>query len=616
MKYFVVDIEANGLDVNTVDIHCIVIQQPGLEPEAYRPEQVEEGILRLNSLLAEGYVLAGHNVIRYDIPVLRRFGMDTPETGRVYDTLVVSRAAYPGSRLGALDKEFLRRNPVMREDLMVGAHSLKAWGLRLGNQKEDYSGGFGEFNEAMLHYCIQDVAVNVDLVEKLRDRIVDSAAFLDCEVARVAARMSDVGFAFDVDKAEQLVVTLTARREELTSQLREAFQPWYAPAKRGEVTTPKRNMVSRKYDPGTEGYTNVAAGCGYTKVVLTEFNPASTKHIADRLTVVRGWKPVLFTDGGQPQVTAEVLRDLTFPEAPLLAEYQEIKKILGYLSEGTNAWLKLEKEGRIHGTMNPTGTVSSRCSHNRPNLGNVPTRSELGHKCRELFKAGEGKVIIGADASGLQLRGLAHYLGRWDGGQYADQILNGDIHSFNQKAIGLHTRDAAKTFVYALLFGAGEGKLGQTVIADEHAATGNGPPESKARALGKAARRRLGQSIPAFDDLTEGLKAAAASGKLRALDGRDIPVASDHVALAMLLQSAEACIMKKALTLAAPRIYALGGEVVAMVHDEIQVEGPPENAEAIGQALVDSMKEAGEFFDQRIPIDGEYAVGPNWAATH
>jgi DNA polymerase-1 len=616
MDYFVVDIEANGLDVNTVDIHCIVIQRPGLEPEAYRPEQTEEAILRLNSLLAEGYVLAGHNVVRYDLPILRRYGMDAPEADRVYDTLVVSRAAYPGSRLGALDKEFLRRNPVMREDLMVGAHSLKAWGLRLGNHKEDYDGGFEQFNEAMLHYCIQDVAVNVDLVEKLRDRIADSAAFLDCEVARVAARMSDVGFAFDVGKAEGLVVELTARREELTTQLREAFQPWYAPAKPGEVTVPKRNMVSRKYAPGTEGYTNVAAGCGYTKVVLNEFNPASTKHIADRLMKVRGWDPVLFTDGGQPQVTAEVLRDLSFPEAPLLAEYQEIKKILGYLSEGTNAWLKLEKDGRIHGNMNPTGTVSSRCSHNRPNLGNVPTRSDLGHKCRELFKAGAGKVIIGADASGLQLRGLAHYLGRWDGGQYADQILNGDIHSFNQQAIGLHTRDAAKTFVYALLFGAGEAKLGQTVIADEHTATGSGPPDSKARALGKAARRRLGQSIPAFDELTEGLKAAAASGKLRALDGRDIPVASDHVALAMLLQSAEACIMKKALTLAAPRIYALGGEVVAMVHDEIQAEGPPENAEAIGQVLVDSMREAGEFFDQRIPIDGEYAVGPNWASTH
>ena len=135
MKYFVVDIEANGLDVDAVDIHCVVVQFPGSEPEAYRPHQIEAAVSRLNELLDEGYVLAGHNVVRYDIPVLRRFGMNEPAPEQVYDTLLVSRAAYPGTKLAQLDKAYLAKNPTLRSHLQVGAHSLRAWGIRLGNLK-------------------------------------------------------------------------------------------------------------------------------------------------------------------------------------------------------------------------------------------------------------------------------------------------------------------------------------------------------------------------------------------------------------------------------------------------------------------------------------------------
>ena len=229
--------------------------------------------------------------------------------------------------------------------------------------------------------------------------------------------------------------------------------------------------------------------------------------------------------------------------------------------------------------------------------------------------------MVGADASGLQLRGLAHYLGRWDGGEYAAQIVSGDIHTFNQKAVGLYFRDSAKTFIYALLFGAGEAKLGATVLADLHRAKEEGlfdgevPGNSACRRLGKRARANLGDAIPAFDKLADVLKGAAASGSLKALDGREIPIASDHVGLAMLLQSFEACVMKHAMIGSALALPA-SADIVGWIHDEFQTECPPEDADATGQAMTDAMVAAGVHYNLRVPIAGEYKIGATWASTH
>ena len=505
---------------------------------------------------------------------------------------------------------------------MVGAHSLKAWGLRLKNQKDDYDGGWETFNEDMLHYCVQDVAVNVDLVEKLGERIPLEAALLDCEVARICERLRRYGVTFDVDRAEKLVTELMEERDQLTKQLRKAFPAW---VQRTKQFTPKRSQ-NRKHTRFVDGKIvecdRMEAGETFWKGEEVEFNPASAAHIIDRLQTVRGWKPKVFTDGGAPSTKAEVLKDLTYPEAPALARYQEIKKILGYLHEGKNAWLKLETDGRVHGSINPTGTVSSRASHANPNLGNVPSRSDLGHRCRELFVASPGKVIVGADASGLQLRGLGNYLARWDKRAFAEQTEDGDIHEFMRQGTGLYVRSNQKTWTYAKLFGAGDALLGQTVIKDwydafEQGLTEESPPkQSAARRLGKTSVERLGQNIVGFESLMELLAEKAKRGHLLALDGRKIPISSEHIAIAMLLQSHEATIMKRAMVIAAPKVYALGGEFILWVHDEFQVECDPDVAEEIGQVLVDAMRAAGEFYEQNVRIDGEYQIGTSWAETH
>lgn len=621
-SFVIVDLEANGLDVDTVDVHCVVLDVPGISDAGdtlvYRPHQIPEAVRVLNELVVDGYTLVGHNIVEYDIPILRRYGLRVPDD-QLYDTLLVSRAAYPGNTLYAADLGFIRKNPELEGKLKVGAHSLRAWGYRLGDRKGDYEGGFETFNEEMLTYCVQDVHVTGLLFDKLRTRIPDGAAQLETHVGALCRAMRLNGIGFDIEAAVALTGKLAARRAELTKILCDKFQPWYEP---GKTKHPKRAMVSRAVKPGTPGYKNVQAGCPYQDIELTSFNPASTEHIAKRLQAVYRWKPKEYTEGGKPQVTAEVLHDLPYPEAKLLAEYQEIKKILGYISEGEGAWLKLEEKGRIHGKVNPTGTVSGRASHNRPNTGNVPTRSELGHACRSLFTAGPGRVLVGADASGLQLRCLAHYFAKWDGGEFARQCETGDIHEYMRQGTGLYLRSFQKTWTYAMLFGAGKGKLGQTAILDHRAALEKGltteplPKQSQAAALGQKTLDNLGDAVPAFPALKRDLEKAADMGKLRTLDGRWIPIGSAHTAIAMLLQGAEAVIMKKAMVLAAPVLRDYGAHYALWVHDEFQIESFPHCAEEVGRIMVNAIRQAGVELELRVKLDGEFKVGKTWAETH
>lgn len=272
---------------------------------------------------------------------------------------------------------------------------------------------------------------------------------------------------------------------------------------------------------------------GNHKTKTIPFNPASRDQIAERL-IKRGWKPQAY-EGKRPAINEGVLKSIDTPEASLLLEYLLVSKRLGQLAEGQQAWLKLEKGGRIHGSVLTNGTVSGRCSHRNPNVAQVPAvRAPYGSECRELFKAPEGKVLVGCDASGLELRALAGYLFPYDNGAYAKEILTGDIHTANQKAAGLQTRDQAKTFIYAFLYGAGDAKIGEIV--------GGSSKE------GKRLKASFMSKTPAIKRLTNAVaEAVSTRGTLRGLDGRPLPCRSAHSALNLLLQSAGAVIMKQAL---------------------------------------------------------------------
>ncbi len=343
---------------------------------------------------------------------------------------------------------------------------------------------------------------------------------------------------------------------------------------------------------------------------MIEFNPGSRHHIAKVLKERYNWKPKEFTDAGQPKVDETVLSALPYPEIKPLIEYLTVNKRLGQLSDGKKSWLRyVTPEGRIHGYVNTNGAITGRMTHSKPNLAQVPAvRAPYGKECRELFLPTKNYLQIGADASGLELRCLAHYMAKWDNGEYANVILTGDIHSMNQKAAGLPSRDNAKTFIYAFLYGAGDEKIGAIV--------------SKGSKEGRRLKKQFLNKTPAIKKLKEKVEEIVKErGYLKGLDGRQLKIRSAHSALNTLLQSAGAIIMKKALVILDENLqknYTAGidYEFIANIHDEFQIEALPQYADTIGKEAVKAIKEAGKYFKFRCPLDGEYKIGKNWAECH
>lgn len=355
---------------------------------------------------------------------------------------------------------------------------------------------------------------------------------------------------------------------------------------------------------------------GPMKKKIVPFNPDSRLQISQFLMDKHGWKPKAYTPSGQPQVDESVLMALDIPEAKLLTKYLVISKRIGQLAEGKEAWLRVEKGGRIHGRVNSNGTVTGRCTHSRPNLSATPSvGAEWGKECRSLFTAGSGRVLVGVDLSGLELRCLAHYMAKWDKGAYAKLITQGDIHKANQEAAGLSSRDAAKTLIYALIYGGGPQKIGSIV---------NGGVRE-----GRDLMDRFLERMPALRSLrSRVIEVAKHKEFLRAIDGRPIPIRSQHSSLNALLQSCGSILTKKS-TILMHKSFKVGPfldgsfscgtdnvKQVAHIHDEIQIECEERLGDYVGQIAVRSIKEAGEFFELKCPLDGEYKIGKTWADTH
>jgi DNA polymerase-1 len=350
------------------------------------------------------------------------------------------------------------------------------------------------------------------------------------------------------------------------------------------------------------------------------FNPSSRQHIAHCLKAKYNWSPKEFTDSGQAKIDDEVLNALVYPEAKKLAEYFLIEKRISQLAEGDKAWLKLEQKGRIHSRYNPNGTVTGRATHSDPNIAQVPKVQKskagvlkglaggYGFECRSLFHAPEGFSMVGADMSGLELRCLAHYMAYWDKGDYVKVVTEGDVHTVNQTAAGLPTRDAAKTFIYAFLYGAGDGKIGSII---------NGTS-----AAGKAVKARFMQGLPALGNLQKHVLMSAKKGHLVSLDGRRIPIRSSHAALNSLLQSCGSILCKAWLLAINTELQAQGlvwGKdyyFLGWIHDEVQIAVRNGLEGQVGETAVKMAAKVGEDFSFRCPLAAEYRQGTNWAETH
>lgn len=614
------DIETDGLLDTVSKGHCLVIIDEQNNITGYRPETFHKGAMRLLQALREGEYIVGHNIINYDIAALEKlypdFRVKREWRPKVIDTLVLARLICGNIE----DSDHARvRNGTFPAKLL-GRQSLKAWGYRLGELKGTYGeqkNAWDSFSEEMLSYCVQDVTVTKKLYDYLmRIGVPAKAIELEHQAQWLMSRQERNGFVFDLPKAKALQETLEARYAVLNTQLVSII-----PKIPDKVFVPKRDNKRLGYKAGVpiQRY--------------KDFNPNSRQQIEwvlkhkfnyipdnpdcyedERLKLDDDTFKFISTDPQAPEALHEL--------ANVFSEYLMVSKRLGQLATGSQAWLKhVKADGRIHGSVNPCGTVTGRATHANPNVAQVPhVGSPYGQECRELFTVPNGWYEVGVDACGLELRCLAHYLYPYDKGAYAHTILNGDIHTLNQQAAGLPTRNSAKTFIYAFLYGAGDKAIGKQLGGDE--------------ALGKKVKRQFLKATPAIAMLRQAVENALVEkyhGQikewkrkyLKGLDGRHLHVRSLHSALNLLLQSCGALICKKWVVLWEENMLKAGykhGEdfqFMAWVHDEGQLacrtQKIAEDAVQIAQA---SMRQVQEYYGIRCQLDTEGKIGKNWFDCH
>jgi len=576
MKNLIFDIEADGLTPSKV--WCIVAKDIDKQ-EIYKfgPDELRDGI----KLLEEADVLIGHNILGYDMPVLEKLHGATFKCD-VLDTLVMSRLYQP-----------------VREN----GHSLKTWGYRVKFYKQEQPDDFDEYTPEMLEYCVQDVLLNEKVYFALLDegKNFDPASLeLETEVARIMIEQEQTGFLFDVEKAMKLLAKLKARMTEVEDEVQITFKPKLVDVKevtpklKKDGTLSKSGLTSEEYERLQETQ-NIKP---FMRQELQEFNLGSRKQIGEYLMDF-GWKPERFTPTGQPIVDEGTLKKIThIHEARLIAEFLLLQKRIAQIS----SWIDELQGERVHGKVIPNGTITGRMTHRNPNLAQVPSiHTPYGEECRACWIVPTGYKLLGIDASGLELRILAHYM---NDELYIDEVINGDIHTTNQELAGLESRDKAKTFIYALIYGAGDEKLGKVV-------GGN-------REDGKRLRKRFLTNLPSLETLTNRVREASRRGFLKGLDGRKIFVRSEHAALNTLLQGGGAIVMKKAMCILHTHIQlnTLDAKFVANIHDEWQMQVKESIVEFTGLTGVEAIEKAGKHFNLRCPLTGEYKVGENWSETH
>lgn len=576
-KKLIFDIETNGLLNNVDTCHCIVACEPSTgQIYIWTQEDCIKGAIALST----ADELIGHNIIEYDIPCLKQlFPQVSFESPKIYDTIVMSRLVRPDIKARDYNRKGFDKK-------LIGSYSLKAWGLRLGILKGDFgeTTDWSEYSDEMLNYCIQDVKVTLELYNRIEEEgYSECSKQIEHDFVDILFKQRQRGFNFDIEGAKKLTLELKRKQNVLKEQLQEVFPP---------------KAIQLK-----------------TKVKYINFNPASGDQIAERLMKL-GWKPEIKTPTGKVKVDEEILSHVTDPKikpfADMFIEYKLLDKRISQISKSKGSWIKYynPETGCIHGRVTHIGAVTGRTSASHPNIQQVPAAySPYGKECRSLFIAPEGWKLVGIDVSGLELRCLAHYMSRYDKGSYAKEMLDGDIHTVNQKAAGLAERNDAKTFIYAFIYGGGNAKLGEIV--------GGGFKD------GEKLRRRFFNKLPALKSLMNAVqKTVEERGYLKGIDGRIVPIRSPHSALNALLQGMGAIICK-AWVIETHKILKENGlilgrdwEQVAYVHDEVQLITKPELTEKVGQLAVKAIENVGKNFNVRLPLTGEYGVGNTWAETH
>ena len=540
----IVDIETDA--IKATKIHCIVARSLSSDKEKVwigdECQQFAEWSRQIDEFIM-------HNGISFDAPILNRLTGSSIRLSQVRDTLIESQLYNP-----------------IRE----GGHSLEAWGDRLNFPKGECN-DFRTFNEDMLQYCIRDTKLTRKLAHKLsaEGKMFSSRSYeLERKVRAIVDQQEKNGFAFNIKEAIMFLSKLEDEQHKLEQQAEEMFEPTEVVLK--------------------------------TKTKYIPFNIASRKQIAERL-IEKGWRPTHKTEKGNVIVSEEILSKLKMPEAQMFSRYFLLQKRTGLLK----SWIQeCQEDERVRGRVLTLRTITGRMAHHSPNMAQVPaTYSPYGKECRELWTVSnpDTHTLVGTDASGLELRCLAHYM---DDPKFTKEVLTGDVHTANMKAAGLTNRDQAKTFIYAFLYGAGPSKIGKVVGGNAR--------------VGQQLTSKFLSNMPKLKTLRDNVTEAAETGTIKALDGRRLHIRSPHASLNTLLQGAGAIVCKQWLVYMDERIRKSGVDVklVASVHDEYQFEVDKKDVERFGQITKDAMIETTSTLGMRCPLDCEYKAGTTWKETH
>ena len=577
MRSLVFDIETD--DLKATKVWCIVAQDlDSNEIFRFAPHQLESGL----ELLQSADRLIGHNIIGFDIPVIKKLlGVDLSNK-IIVDTLVLSRLFNPSRQ---------------------GGHGLEMWGFKVGYSKIEFD-DYANYSEEMMKYCVRDVQLNRIVYYELKE---ESKGFskeskeLEHGISAILKKQEADGFLFDRKKAEELLADFYKRMNEAEEEVHKVFKPKMVDVKEVTPYIRKDGKLSKRglSDEEYEKCFNTGNHEPFMRQKLEDFNLSSRSQIAERLQEF-GWKPTEFTAKGQAKCTYKILDKIEgIPEAKVIRKYQTLEKVIAQIK----SWVKaIEEDERIHGFVVPNGTITGRMTHRNPNMAQCPKKPPYGMMCRECWIVPRGYKLVGIDASGLEGRMLAHYMKDED---YINEIIkHGDIHKRNQQITGLKSRDQSKSFLYSLIYGAGNAKLGSVV---------GGSAKD-----GKRLRENFFADKPKFTRLRDRVTKASWKGYLKALDGRRIIIRERHSSLNFLLQSAGSIVMKRALIILDDEAQKqkLDYKFVANIHDEWQVEVKTEDAEQFGSIGVQAIRDAGEYYNMNCPLDGEYKIGDNWSETH
>ena len=541
----VVDIEADSL--NPTKVHCVVAKDVDTGKVYPFPPNLLHGF-RDWSLGVKQFIM--HNGISFDAPVLNRLLGTNIKPHQIVDTLILSQLLNP-----------------MRDN----GHSLEAWGNRLAMPKGDVD-TFEVYTPDMLEYCKQDVNITHKLFEVLQKEgrgFSKSSVYLEHQVRLIIDQQERNGFYLDMQKAMSLYNKLRDEANEL--------EKW-------AVTTFDPTVVELK-----------------TKTKYIPFNIGSRQQIAERLMEL-GWKPKQHTDKGNIIINEAVLDTIELPEAKKFSRFFLLQKRIAQIK----SWIEAcdDTDGRVHGRVMTLKTITGRMSHHSPNMAQIPAvRSPYGKECRDCWTVDNPYThsIVGTDASGLELRCLAHLM---NDATFTDILLTGDIHTHNMQMAGLTDRDQAKTFIYAFMYGAGASKIGQIV--------GAGAKE------GQQLINKFLSSMPALKRVRDSVTKAASKGMIKGIDGRLLHIRSPHSALNTLIQGAGAVVCKVWLINMIKRIKRIGvdAKLVASIHDEYQFEVLNKDVKRFGQLTKDAMKDTEKQLHMKCPLDNEWKVGRTWAQTH